>query len=258
MKNVRDDRGTPGVALAETAEDQAAGAEGPVDDASTRQRVQQSIMQHGPSTAVELAERLELTPAAIRRHLQVLLDRGHLVSREQRVYGARGRGRPAKVFALTDTGRQSFHQAYDDLAVAALAQLVEAAGDGALEELARARVATVEQRYRELRATEPDGNPVEALARALSADGYVASTRPALAGEQLCQHHCPVAHVAEQFPQLCEAETQLFGQLLGVPVQRLATIAHGDGVCTTHISTRTRDGSAAARPQNRSTSNQED
>jgi hypothetical protein len=44
-----------------------------------------------------------------------------------------------------------------------------------------------------------------------------------------------VAHVAAEYPQLCEAETEAFGRLLGLPVQRLATIAHGDGVCTTHI-----------------------
>ena len=36
---------------------------------------------------------------------------------------------------------------------------------------------------------------------------------------------------------LCEIETQLFASLLGSHVQRLATIAHGDGVCTTHIPT---------------------
>ncbi|MFC7467508.1 hypothetical protein ACFQVA_07740 [Actinomadura keratinilytica] len=41
--------------------------------------------------------------------------------------------------------------------------------------------------------------------------------------------------MAEQFPQLCEAETEVFSQLLGTHVQRLATIAHGDGVCTTFI-----------------------
>jgi hypothetical protein len=34
---------------------------------------------------------------------------------------------------------------------------------------------------------------------------------------------------------LCEAETEAFGRLLGTPVQRLATIAHGDGICTTHV-----------------------
>lgn len=207
------------------------------DDASTRQRVVQSIMQSGPSTAAELAERLGLTPAAIRRHTTVLVEQGSLTTRDQRVMGTRGRGRPAKVFVLTDAGRASFHQAYDDLAIAALAQLAKAGGDAAVTELAKARVAEVEQRYLSARAADPERNPVEVLAEALSADGYVASTKPARAGEQLCQHHCPVAHVAQQFPQLCEAETRLFSELLGVHVQRLATIAHGDGVCTTHIPT---------------------
>lgn len=204
-------------------------------DASTRQRVLQSIMEHGPSTANELAERLDLTAAAIRRHLGFLTERGELESREQRVYGQRGRGRPAKVFELTETGRESFHQAYDDLAIAALAQLTQVMGDDALDQLARTRISHVEVRYRELRAAQPELSPVDALAEALSDDGYVASTRPALAGEQLCQHHCPISHVAQHFPKLCEAETRLFSQLLGVHVQRLATIAHGDGVCTTHI-----------------------
>ena len=71
------------------------------------------------------------------------------------------------------------------------------------------------------------------LAQALSEDGYAASVRSAPVGDQLCQHHCPVAHVAAEFPQLCEAETEVFARLLGRHVQRLATIAHGDGVCTT-------------------------
>ena len=41
--------------------------------------------------------------------------------------------------------------------------------------------------------------------------------------------------MAEQFPELCEAETEVFARLLGTHVQRLATIAHGDGVCTTYV-----------------------
>jgi predicted ArsR family transcriptional regulator len=41
--------------------------------------------------------------------------------------------------------------------------------------------------------------------------------------------------VAHEFPQLCEAETEAFSRVLGSHVQRLATIAHGDGVCTTCI-----------------------
>ncbi len=53
-----------------------------------------------------------------------------------------------------------------------------------------------------------------------------------------------MAHVAAEFPQLCEAETAVIGRLVGTHVQRLATIAHGDGICTTHIP-GTRAGSSA-------------
>jgi predicted ArsR family transcriptional regulator len=198
-------------------------------DESTRDRVARSILTNGPSSAAVLA------PAAVRRHLDHLLAEGLVESREERVYGPRGRGRPAKVFVLTDSGRHAFHQAYDDLAATALRFIAEAGGDQAVAEFARRRVAEVEERYRDLLDAAPEGEKAQVLAQALSGDGYAASTQQAGAGAQLCQHHCPVAHVAEQFPQLCEAETEVFSRLLGKHVQRLATIAHGDGVCTTHI-----------------------
>ena len=211
-------------------------ADGRETDESTRERVARSILEHGPSTAVALAERLGLTPAAIRRHLDVLVERGHLVAREQRTYGTRGRGRPAKVFALTDAGRNGFYAAYDDLAVQVLEFLAAQAGDEAIEKFAVSRVADMEAGYEQRLDTAPEGvSSAQVLADALTSDGYVASVQPSVAGEQLCQHHCPVAHVAERFPQLCEAETEAFARLIGGPVQRLATIAHGDGVCTTHI-----------------------
>jgi hypothetical protein len=51
--------------------------------------------------------------------------------------------------------------------------------------------------------------------------------------------------VAAEFPQLCEAETRVISRLLGVHVQRLATIANGDGVCTTHVPGKNRGLEAA-------------
>ena len=210
-------------------------------DESTRDRVARSILTNGPSSAATLAERLALTPAAVRRHLDHLLADGLVEAHEERVYGPRGRGRPAKVFALTDTGRHAFYQAYDDLAATALKFIAEAGGDEAVAEFARRRVADLEERYRVLVDAAPADQKAEVLAQTLSTDGYAASTMDAAAGAQLCQHHCPVAHVAEQFPQLCEAETEVFARLLGRHVQRLATIAHGDGVCTTHIPHTPRD-----------------
>jgi len=251
-------------AVAETAADSAVpgaaaqgsrcgpGSQGGQDEqGDTRTRVARSILDHGPSTAAELALRLQLTQAAVRRHLDALVAHGVVSAREQRVYGSRGRGRPAKVFTLTDGGRDSFGQDYDRLAADALRWIAQTAGGGeqghaAVAAFARARVSAQAERYRRRLETVPPEERARALAAALSEDGYAATARSAPAvpgagpgessgGEQLCQHHCPVAHTAEQFPQLCEAETEVFSRLLGTHVQRLATIAHGDGVCTTFI-----------------------
>ena len=208
-----------------------------VVDAPTRERVARTLLELGPSTAGVLAERLDLTAAAVRRHLDQMVAEGAVEPREPRVQGTRGRGRPARLFAITDAGRDRFDQQYDDLAVQALRFLEETGGDQAVLAFARKRVAGIETHYDEIVSTDPDLEPSEALARALTQGGYAASVRQGPVGEQLCQQHCPVSHVAHEFPQLCEAETEVISKVLGRHVQRLATIAHGDGVCTTCIPT---------------------
>jgi len=197
--------------------------------------VAETLLELGPSTAAVLAGRLDLTPAAVRRHLDHLVLEGAVEAREPRVQGNRRRGRPAKLFAITDLGRERFDQQYDDLALQALRFLEETGGDAAVLEFARRRVAGLEDTYEQVVTAEPQLQPSQALARALTQGGYSASVRQGPIGEQLCQQHCPVAHVAHEFPQLCEAETELISKVLGRHVQRLATIAHGDGVCTTCI-----------------------
>lgn len=204
-------------------------------DAPTRERVATTLLELGPSTAAALATQLRLTPAAIRRHLDQLLADGRIEAREPRNVGARGRGRPAKVFALTEVGRDHFDQQYDSLAVEALRFLHETGGETAIQAFARRRMDDLGQLLEEVYSETPQLAPSEALAKAMSRAGYSANVRSSPIGEQLCQHHCPVSHVAHEFPQLCEAETEFIGQVLGSHVQRLATIAHGDGVCTTCI-----------------------
>ncbi|WP_432763105.1 helix-turn-helix transcriptional regulator [Actinomadura xylanilytica] len=224
-----------------------AGAGGPLTGAGssserdTRARVARLILEHGPITASALGEQVGLTPAAIRRHLDALLAEGMIEVRPGRPQTRRGRGRPAKWFAITDAGRNAFVHAYDDLATSALRFLAETAGERAVAEFARRQIADLERRYQPVVQAAPPHQRVRKLAEALSGDGYAAAAAKAPqqgGGEQLCQHHCPVAHVAAEFPQLCEAETEAFSRLLGTPVQRLATIAHGDGICTTHVSPR--------------------
>jgi predicted ArsR family transcriptional regulator len=205
-------------------------------DQPTRQRVARSILVNGPSTAAALAERLDLTPAAVRRHLDQLLEDGAVEAREPRTQAHRGRGRPAKVFALTESGRDGFDQQYDDLANQALRFLADTAGPEAVRAFADRRASFIEERFPEVAAAHPEASPAQVLALVFSDEGYAASVRELpIVGEQLCQQHCPVSHVAHEFPELCEAETAAIARVLGTHVQRLATIAHGDGVCTTCI-----------------------
>ncbi len=205
------------------------------DDAPTRERVARALMEGGPSTAADLARDLGLTPAGIRRHLDQLLADDIIEPRESRAAVRRGRGRPAKIFAITDVGRDHFGHTYDDLASQALRYLHETGGQDAVRRFAQDRLRDLERTCNE--AVVGSEDPVAAVAEVLTADGYAASVESSTAGAQICQHHCPVSHVAHEFPELCDAETEMLARVLGTHVQRLATIAHGDGVCTTHVPT---------------------
>jgi predicted ArsR family transcriptional regulator len=212
-------------------------------EARTRDRVSQAISEHGPVTAAALGRLLGLTPAAVRRHLDALVEQ-HAIEEREPASPERRRGRPARAYVLSEAGHRALNSDYDDVATSALRFLADRAGDDAVASFARERVARLEERYADALAAAGDDPTAraDALAVALSADGFAASARPVgqgtpLAGVQLCQGHCPVQHVAAEFPQFCDAETDAFSRLLGVHVQRLATLAHGEHVCTTFIPT---------------------
>lgn len=225
-------------------------------DGRTRDRVTQLLLEHGSATAAELSDELGVSPAGIRRHLDAMLADGLVTSQIRPVRGARGRGRPARMFTLTEEARLTCApHTYDDLATAALRWIARQGGREAVARFAAEQVAQLEDRCRiamEGARDEPLAK-AEALAEALSAEGYAASATTIATGGQLCQHNCPVAHVAAEFPQLCEAETQVISKLVGTHVQRLATIANGDGVCTTHIPDPRRFAQRPTTPRNEPT-----
>ncbi|MDO5746726.1 MAG: helix-turn-helix domain-containing protein [Actinomycetaceae bacterium] len=211
-----------------------------VEEESTRQSVLDLIIEKGPVTAAVLAKILRLTTAAVRRHITALEEDGLIEHLEGSQPVRRGRGRPARHYVATDKGHQGRSEEYSDLATKALNYMKHIAGEEAIENFAAARSRDIERRYAPvIRAagTDPRSRAL-ALADALTADGYAATVREVGTGGfavQLCQGHCPVQDVAGEFPQLCEAETQAFSRLLDVHVQRLATLAGGEHVCTTSV-----------------------
>ena len=75
------------------------------DDGRTRDRVSALLLEHGPQTATELAARLGISPAAVRRHLDALVAAGRLEERLDRATRTAAAAGPARRFHLTDAGR---------------------------------------------------------------------------------------------------------------------------------------------------------
>lgn len=208
-------------------------------DAGTRRRVLDLIAADGPVSAAELAADLVLTAAAIRRHLAVLEADHQIAVHDGGAPGPARRGRPAKRYVVTAAGQAALSQQYSELASQALRFVAEIGGADAVRSFAEKRVRDLEVRHADALAEAGDdpARRAQVLADGLAIDGFAATARPVPGGHaiQLCQGHCPVQDVASEFPELCEAEAHAFSRMLGVHVQRLATLARGGHVCTTNI-----------------------
>ena len=214
----------------------------------TRDRVLRGVLNHGPVSAASLGELLSLTPAAVRRHLDALEQANMIEVASLKQYGA-GAGRPARRYVIAPQGHERLGNDYLIIARNALEMLRDTVGESALETFASARAAEMEARYRPVveAAGEDVAARAQALAEAMSRDGFVTTAQitepPAgrlapgklLASIQLCQGHCPIRDLAEDFQVFCEQETGIISDLLGVDVRRLSTMAGGAHVCTTHV-----------------------
>lgn len=228
-------------------DDAAAHSARPNSDGHTRSAIVQLLLESGPVTATKIGEKLGLSAAGVRRHLDALIEAGDVLANAAASWQQSGRGRPAKRYLLTASGRAKLEHTYDDLAVAAMRQLREIGGDDAVRTFARRRIDSILTGVDTVDDTDVEQS-AQRIASAFTAAGYATSTERVgaptgerrqaaqqLHGIQICQHHCPVSHVAAEFPELCEAERDAMAELLGTHVQRLATIVNGDCACTTHV-----------------------
>lgn len=209
-------------------------------DLGTRQVVLDLIIEKGPVSSGAIARILKLTAAAVRRHITTLEERGMIVIHEPNTGVKKGRGRPSRFYVATDKGRGRLEDGHADLALKAVGYLGKIGGEEAIEAFMVSRSRELERRYAPVvKAAGQDAHlRAQALADALTLDGYAATVRPVGDGTfaiQLCQGHCPIGKIAEEYPQACDAELQAFGRMIGVHVQRLATLAQGEHVCTTNI-----------------------
>lgn len=210
--------------------------EPPAPPERARDRLLFLLKTRGPQTAGQLAERLDVTPVAVRQHLAALEGEG-LVSREAE---RRPVGRPAHVYRLEPAARERFPDAHAELTVELLGAVRRTLGEAALDRVVAARTRDQLRRYRE--RMPPKGarldRRVAALARLRSDEGYMAEwSRERDGAFLLVENHCPICAAAAACQSLCRDELAVFRKVLGpgVRVERTDHVLAGARRCAYRI-----------------------
>ncbi len=189
----------------------------------------------GPQTASRLAEQLNVSPMAIRQHLQALKAKQWVAYTEER----QPMGRPVKFWQLTATAQQQFPDNHADLVVSLLQEIGQMFGEPEIKALLDSRTQTQVNTYAAQMTEYQDWRSrVAKLAELRSQDGYMAEVieQP---GEALVlvENHCSICQAAQTCPMFCSSELEVFTQLLGscVFIERTEHILSGDRRCAYRI-----------------------
>src|SRR2546425_2071388 len=180
-----------------------------------------------PLTAKDLAEKLAVSPNAIRHHLKELEAEGLIVyGREQRGVGA-----PTFAFRLSEAGEALFPRRYEETLTEVLQRVSEKAGRSAVVELLEDHYATLTRRLQSELDGVTESDRVAAIARLMSEAGYMADWQEAGGTFRLSGHNCAIRAVAERYPEVCAAEEKFLQAVLGGAVDRRTHIVSGCNAC---------------------------
>ena len=151
------------------------------------------------------------------------------------------------MYDVTPDAQDLFPTNYDALAAGLLAAIEAVGGDDLLEQVFAARRRQLCGRVREQMADRIDGDGsllrrVRELAIIQADQGYLAETSLGSDGTiRLREHNCAIYQIAQRSPAACQAELELFAEVLGADVVREEHIASGDRCCSYRIAERPAD-----------------
>lgn len=204
---------------------------------STKQDILRSLLKQGRSTAQDLADTLQVSPQAIRRHLKDLESEGLIVHEAVQT----GMGRPNYVYVLSRQGRSQFPDRYDEFAVSLLDTLAETVGKDQVGSILRKQWERKALEYRDRIGNGSLRERVAQLVELRREEGYMAEYYPVSAdGAQveesdrfiLTEYNCAISHIAESFPSVCGHELEMFATALqDCTVDRTHWIVNGEHRC---------------------------
>jgi DeoR family suf operon transcriptional repressor len=178
---------------------------------ATRDAVLALLLRQGEATAAELAEALDVSVQAMRRHLRSL-EEDALVEAST---AAAGPGRPTNHWRLTVQGQERFGDGSETFALGLLHSMAASLPPDTVSNLMDLQAEEKARHYRSQIGTGSLEDRLERLTELRRAEGYVADLAPDSSGEGgskawlIREHHCSVMRIAEEFPQVCDQELQL-------------------------------------------------
>ncbi|OQY36453.1 MAG: hypothetical protein B6243_03150 [Anaerolineaceae bacterium 4572_5.2] len=194
----------------------------------TRRLVLLAIKEHGALTADQLAEMLNISTVAVRRHLGNLKNAQFIRYEEVQ----NGVGRPSYVYSLTERSQRIFPRNYQELAGDMLNTIKDLYGKKAVEAIFTKRTNKKIRNYRLLVNANTLSGRIEQLVSLRRADGYMPSWEEAEDHSFIINElNCPIQHVAEGCETACEEDLRIFSDLLDAQVTRVNHMMQGDNAC---------------------------
>lgn len=206
---------------------------------STKQDILKYLLKKDRSTAQELAEALDISPQAIRRHLKDL-EQEELISYESVTVGM---GRPQHMYKLSQKGRDRFPNSYDRFAVSFLETLIKTLGYEQASTLLSQHWDRKAQDYRDRLGNGTLPERLNNLVELRRQEGYMAELFPIETGDDskfmLTEHNCAIAHIANSFPGVCGHELEMFAAtLVDCEIERTHWAIDGEHRCGYLIKSR--------------------
>jgi DeoR family transcriptional regulator, suf operon transcriptional repressor len=204
---------------------------------STKQDILEYLLKQGQATAQNLADALDITPQAIRRHLKDLQTEGLIVYQSV----STGTGRPQHIYHLSPKGREKFPNQYDRFVLSFLDTLVENLG---YEQAAKMLQNHWHKKSIDYRQQLGQGKLLDRVAKLVELrrqEGYMADYHPVDERDDkfiLTEHNCAISQVATSFPAVCGHELEMFAAALtDCQVERTHWLVDGEHQCGYLIST---------------------
>ena len=209
----------------------------PGSPSALRREILVGLRRDGPASPDQLAAAIGASRTGVLQQLRALEATGFVAHQTVR----HGVGRPRHLYDITAEAQELFPTNYGGLAAGLLAAIGAVGGEALIEQVFVARRRQIGDRVRQelddrVGANAPLVDRVRALAVLQDEQGYLADATLDPDGSiRLREHNCAILQVARGERAACDAELDLFREVLGADVVRETHIASGDRCCSYRV-----------------------